>query len=292
MAALCQDGVSRDIVVMHPQSCYEEDDDLLSSFIFLMKKGGRDKLSAHILSRSSFSHEVQSVERIATTMRQAAVTRTAVWLLVLLVSNECVTVSNAIKERLQMNENAHVIGTMKKFMEDDFGLDHLDESSFLEVDLAAKHGMTMEEYQTYEIKSVHDAFREEWAFKNSPVFLEVQALENIPDGKILSQKEILKHQSINSALLEKAVQKIMGGHGPQIVPGRCKSVAKGFAGGFRRAFGHCDNNAQCKADGSIHVWDHIKRGARRFGSATGIQSLQKLTDTGPCLGECGCDRVR
>ena len=51
--------------------------------------------------------------------------------------------------------------------------------------------MTMEEYQTYEIKSVHDAFREEWAFKNSPVFLEVQALENIPDGKILSQKEIL-----------------------------------------------------------------------------------------------------
>ena len=225
-------------------------------------------------------------------MKQPAVTRTAIFFLILFVSHEAIAVANAIKQQTTINQQLEFANMVKKLVSDDFDLSSLeDKSSFLEVDLAAKHGMSMEAYQTYEIKQVHDAFREEWSFKGSPVFEQIQTLETIPENVVLSKSEIARHQNINSALLEKAMHHITS-HGPQIAPGRCKSIEKGFMGKLRRFTGHCNSNAQCVADGSIKFWDRLKRGAKWVGEKAGLGALKKLEDTGKCLGECGCDKTR
>ena len=116
-------------------------------------------------------------------MKQPAVTRTAIFFLILFVSHEAIAVANAIKQQTTINQQLEFANMVKKLVSDDFDLSSLeDKSSFLEVDLAAKHGMSMEAYQTYEIKQVHDAFREEWSFKGSPVFEQIQTLETIPEN--------------------------------------------------------------------------------------------------------------
>ena len=123
----------RDIVVMYPQSCYDDekknDNDASIIILFFKKKGDfswyGQQTSGHVLRRLIFVCAGIQASEDSNDDEQAAVGRTAVWLLVLLVSNECITVSNAIKERLQMNENAYH-RYHEEIYGDDFGLNHLE----------------------------------------------------------------------------------------------------------------------------------------------------------------------
>ena len=184
-------------------------------------------------------------------------TSIALLFLVLLVSHETISVANAIKMH-QRNLNQHKIHHTAKAMLEMIEGDM--DTFFLETEELMDSKMSVEAYQTMEIKEAHQSFRDHWSFEKSPIANEVKHLPTLnsnDDSKILSKEEIVKHQQHISILLEKAMTHMMG-HGIQKAPGKCsyqrkpQKLTKRLTSFFKTGNSHltCSADSECKPDGS------------------------------------------
>ena len=180
--------------------------------------------------------------------------RAALFLLVLLVSHEGITLANNIRQTKILRKNVELQESLQDLTEL-ANLDELD-SSFLETE--NRQGMTGEAYATYEMKEIHKSLKEGFGFENSPVLEELQALEHIPYDRLLTEAELRSHRGQVSSLLEKAMSVLQHNNGISSVNstvkklGKCKKVLKNVfgRGHFYRKTSVCrsDPHNPCKGE--------------------------------------------
>lgn len=214
-------------------------------------------------------------------------TSIALLFLVLLVSHETISVANAIKMH-QRNLNQHKIHHTAKAMLEMIEGDM--DTFFLETQQEMGSKMSMEAYQTMEIKQAHQALVDHWSFEKSPIRNEVKHLPTLKsndDSKILSKEDIVRHQQHISVLLEKAMTHMMG-HGLQKAPGKCsyqrksQKLTKRISTFFKTGNSHltCSADSECKPDASKGLVFKLTGGR-----------VDK--SEGPCQsGKCVCDKTR
>ena len=139
-------------------------------------------------------------------MRQPSTNTLGVFFLLLLVSHEGITLANAIRERVHVQQQIHLhdaFSSMVSAVENDDIIEH--NLSFLEVQ--DMKGMTTDEYATHEIREIHKSLKKGFSFKSSPILNDVQHLKEIPHGKVLLPNELKAHREEISMLLEKAMSR-------------------------------------------------------------------------------------
>ena len=86
-------------------------------------------------------------------------------------------------------------------------MENADVNSFVEVQ--NMHGMSSQEYATYEVKEMHRSLHEGFGFERSPILEDLNKLTTIPENTVLSPKELTRHRAEVSVLLEKALSGVM-----------------------------------------------------------------------------------
>ena len=111
-------------------------------------------------------------------MKQSNVYTLGLFLLVLLVSHEGITLANNIRNGVNMQQQLHLHNTVTTMMSAMESVDNIDDNlSFLEVQ--DMQGMSMEAYATHEIKEIHKSLKESFTFDQSPILNEVGNLKEI-----------------------------------------------------------------------------------------------------------------
>ena len=154
-------------------------------------------------------------------MRQASVVQLAVFYLVLLLSHEGITAAEKIRESIHMrhrlgeatkhtnphrhhhhhkNKHARLRKREGKVVEAESR--YAAHDSFLEA--SAVQGMSVEAMGTIEIIGIHKSLHEQYRYKNSPIAEDLDNLDAIPAGAILSRSALNERRDHITMLLEKA----------------------------------------------------------------------------------------
>ena len=125
-------------------------------------------------------------------------------LLLLLVSHEGIAVANNIRQTKSLFNDGSLHGSLRQMMD---WMENADVNSFVEVQ--NMHGMSSQEYATYEVKEMHRSLHEGFGFERSPILEDLNKLTTIPENTVLSPKELTRHRAEVSVLLEKALSGVM-----------------------------------------------------------------------------------
>ena len=156
--------------------------------------------------------------------------KTGIFLIILLLSHESITVANNIEQQLRSNEVHKIF--------------HSDLATSL---LETMEGMSMEEKHSFEIREMHKSLHETFSFDQSPILNDLKDLKEIPPGKVLSKHETEIHRMKITSLLEKAMSHLSSKKSELSLTVEESAIAKGKCENTNWV-STCGKHSECESD--------------------------------------------